>query len=329
MANDAIIVEGLKKHFGDVEALKGVDFRVPAGTVLGLLGPNGAGKTTALRILTTILKSDGGRAEVLGIDVASDPQGVRESIGLAGQYAAVDENLTGHENLRLMGKLTHMPKNAINARADELLQQFDLVDAAHRPVRTYSGGMRRRLDLAAALVHRPPVLFLDEPTTGLDPAARTDLWSVIEELVAAGTTVLLTTQYLEEADRLADYIVVIDHGTVIARGTSAELKATLGATIIEVAFDDDTHAHQAETALCEIGLCEVESTSHTVQLKVDDGARVVLQVVRALDEANLEPATLNIREPTLDDVFLTLTGHKAEEENGESQATKKKTRGAA
>jgi ABC-2 type transport system ATP-binding protein len=327
MANDAIIVEGLKKNFGDVEALKGVDFRVPAGTVLGLLGPNGAGKTTAVRILTTILQSDGGRAEVLGIDVASDPQGVRESIGLAGQYAAVDENLTGHENLRLMGKLTHMPKDSISARADELLRQFDLVDAANRPVRTYSGGMRRRLDLAAALVHRPPVLFLDEPTTGLDPRSRTDLWGVIEALVAQGTTLLLTTQYLEEADRLADHIVVIDHGSVIAEGTSAELKATLGATIIEVGFDDDAHARQAQNALCDIGLCDVEATSHTVQLKVDDGARVVLRVVRALDEANLEPSALNIREPTLDDVFLTLTGHKAEEENG--AAADSNARGAA
>ncbi len=311
MNDPAILAEGLEKRFGDVVALAGVDIAVPAGTVLGLLGPNGAGKTTAVRILTTILHPDAGRAEVLGVDVTADPKRVRASIGLAGQYAAIDENLTGRENLRLMGRLTHLPKASVLPRAAELLERFDLVDAADRPTKTYSGGMRRRLDLAAALVHRPPVLFLDEPTTGLDPRSRADLWQVIEELVADGATVLLTTQYLEEADRLADRISVVDHGRVIADGTAAELKAQLGNTIVEVTLVDPSRAGAAIDALGHIGIAELAPDGHSVAVRVNDAGRSLIDTVRALDAAGIEPADMSVREPSLDDVFLTLTGHRA------------------
>ncbi len=261
---DAIIVENLQKRFGSVVALDGVGFSVPTGTVLGLLGPNGAGKTTCVRVLTTILHPDSGRAEVLGLDVTRHAQAVRERIGLAGQYAAVDENLTGHENLRMIGRLSHLSKSVVQERSGELLERFALSDAADRPVRTYSGGMRRRLDLAAALVHRPPVLFLDEPTTGLDPSGRQDLWGVIEDLVSEGTTLLLTTQYLEEADRLAGSIVVIDHGRVIAEGTASELKATLGSTVVEVGFADAVTAKRAQTELAR-------HRTVRCRFRVDDG----------------------------------------------------------
>jgi len=309
VSDDVIAVDGLRKHFGTVVALDRIDLRVPRGTILGLLGPNGAGKTTTVRILTTILRPDEGQAKVLGHDVVRDAERVRTLIGLAGQYAAVDDNLTGRENLRLIGHLSHGRKAAVRPRADELLDRFSLTGAADRPARTYSGGMRRRLDLAAALVHRPPILFLDEPTTGLDPSGRSELWGVIEELVDDGTTVLLTTQYLEEADRLAHNIVVVDHGKVIAEGTAAQLKADLGNTIVEVRLADVAAARQASARLQPVGPAELMNDGVTVAVKVTDAGRSVVNVVRALDQDAIEPESVLVREPTLDDVFLHLTGH--------------------
>jgi ABC-2 type transport system ATP-binding protein len=311
MTDAAIVMEGLVKHFGDVVAVDGIDLEVPTGSVLGLLGPNGAGKTTTVRMLTTILRPDRGRATVLGLDVAKRPRAVRTVIGLAGQFAAVDGNLTGRENLRMVGELTHQPRASIGPRAAELLDRFDLAEAADRPVRTYSGGMRRRLDLAAALVHRPRVLFLDEPTTGLDPRSRMDLWSVIGELVADGTTLLLTTQYLEEADRLADRIVVIDDGRIIADGSAHELKGQLGTTVVEVRMSDSHAARQARRRLAQVGTTELADGDHTVAVNVTDSGRALLEVVRLLDQGRLPPESLAVREPTLDDVFLRLTGHAA------------------
>jgi daunorubicin resistance ABC transporter ATP-binding subunit len=312
MTENAIVVTDLKKSYGDVVALSGISFSVPAGTVFGLLGPNGAGKTTAIRILTTILHPDGGSASVLGHDVGRDADAVRRIIGLAGQYAAVDGLLTGRENLRMIGRLTHLPPDQIRKRAHELLVQFGLADAGDRPVRTYSGGMRRRLDLAAALVHRPPVLFLDEPTTGLDPQSRQDLWEMIRELVADGTTVLLTTQYLDEADRLAKAIVVVDQGRIIAQGTPAELKAKLGDTVIEMGFTDEETARRAESALEDVADEKAEREGPLIRLSSSAGARVLVDVLRRLDGAGLVPATLSVREPSLDDVFLSITGKHAE-----------------
>ncbi len=313
----AIVARDLVKVFGRgdkaVRAVDGVSLTVPAGTVLGLLGPNGAGKTTTVNMLTTLTRPTSGTATVAGIDVGRHPDAVRRSIGLAGQYAAVDPTLTGRENLELIGRLNHLPHAVARRRADEVLERFGLTGASGRRAKTYSGGMRRRLDLGAALVAEPPVLFLDEPTTGLDPRSRVQLWGVIAALVADGTTVLLTTQYMEEADRLADRIVVIDHGVVIAEGTAAELKGRLGATVVEAVFRDEPTAVRAAAALAGIGDHGDARTEGTaVRLDSSDGTRTLTEVVRALDDAGLRATTLGIREPSLDDVFLNLTGHRTE-----------------
>ncbi|MEU4037090.1 ATP-binding cassette domain-containing protein [Streptomyces collinus] len=310
----AIYAEGLVKTFGDVRALDGVDLDVPEGTVLGLLGPNGAGKTTTVRCLTTLLRPDSGRAVVAGVDVLKHPDAVRRSIGLSGQFAAVDEYLTGRENLQMVGQLYQMRAKAAKQRAAELLEQFHLADAADRPAKTYSGGMRRRLDLAAALVVSPPVMFMDEPTTGLDPRNRQQLWEVIKQLVSGGTTLLLTTQYLEEADHLAHDIAVVDQGRVIAQGTSDQLKARTGGERVEVVVHEREHIGSAAEVLRGFGKGDTTVEEHTRKLTVPvtGGAKLLAEVIRELDTRGIEIDDIGLRRPTLDDVFLSLTGHVAE-----------------
>ena len=334
----AILVEGLTKSFGNVHALRGIDLSVPHGTILGVLGPNGAGKTTAVRILTTLLQPDGGHAEVEGYDVVREAAAVRRSIGLSGQSAAIQEELTGRENLEIIGRLYHLRWAQARSRAVELLEQFGLMDAADRAAKTYSGGMQRRLDLAASLVGKPQVLFLDEPTTGLDPRSRLGMWDIIRTLVARGTTILLTTQYLDEADELADEIVVIDHGLVIAAGTAEELKGRAGGDVVEFTVPDRSRIPDAVKAITPLGEGEPHADLETGLVSTGVGGRgsdALIDAVRALDAAGVVTRGLTLRRPSLDDVFLTLTGHAAEEEaqpNGRRRRSRRRdldTRGAA
>jgi ABC-2 type transport system ATP-binding protein len=312
----AIRAERLVKKYGEVTALDGLDLEVEEGTVMGLLGPNGAGKTTTVRVLTTLLKPDSGHAEVAGVDVLQQPKQLRRRIGVSGQYAAVDEHLTGFENLDMVGRLYHLGRAASRERARELLDQFDLAKAAERQVKGYSGGMRRRLDLAGALVARPPVLFLDEPTTGLDPRGRVGMWDVIEDLVRGGTTLLLTTQYLEEADRLADKIAVIDQGRVIALGTADELKSQVGGERIENVLHDAAPLGAARELAAGLGIGEstVDERDRRLTVPVDGGSDDLVELLHRLGRARVGISEAGLRRPTLDDVFLALTGHAAEEE---------------
>jgi ABC-2 type transport system ATP-binding protein len=308
------IVRTFSSSGGEVRALDDVSLQVPTGQVFGLLGPNGSGKTTMVRILSTILSPTSGRALVAGFDVVKQAKQVRHHIGLAGQNATVDENLTGFENLRMVGLLNHLNKSYVVAKSRQLLENFGLSDAANRITKTYSGGMRRRLDLAAALVAEPPILFLDEPTTGLDPQSRQDLWGIIEHLVEGGTTVLLTTQYLEEADRLAKHLVVLDHGKIIAEGTSAQLKANLGTTVLSLTFPTTDDAQRAAALVADLSAKAANVEGSVIEMTVDNGPSVTADALRRIDGAGIALSGLALREPSLDDVFLNLTGHKAEDQ---------------
>jgi ABC-2 type transport system ATP-binding protein len=321
----AILADGLVKHYGKTKALDGLDLTVPTGTVYGLLGPNGAGKTTAVRILATLLRPDGGQARVLGRDVVADAPAVRRMIGLTGQYAALDEYLTGRANLIMIGQLSRLTARAAKARADELLEQFDLTAAASRAVKTYSGGMRRRLDLAASLIGRPAVLFLDEPTTGLDPSARALMWDIVRQLVADGTTLLLTTQYLDEADVLASRVAVIDGGKVIAEGPPTELKASVGGQRLLITLADESDAEAAATALAPFATTPVipTGTGRLIEAPVIASDGLATEVVRSLDAAGVKVSEISVRSASLDDVFLTLTGHVAEEKTAKTQQNEK------
>jgi len=310
----AFEIKDVYKYYGDVHALDGVSLKAEEGKIFGLLGPNGAGKTTIVRMLSTLLSPDKGSATVLGVDVTKEADKVRRSIGLAGQFAAVDEILTGRENIEMVGHLYHLHRKEVKLRAQDLLERLNLADAADRPVKTYSGGMRRRLDLGASLVVRPKVLFLDEPTTGLDPRTRLDLWQIIRDLVKEGASILLTTQYLEEADELADSITVIDHGKIIAEGTSDELKRQFGGDVIEFQLSNASDQDKAMRAVAAIGskLPSFDDSTLSISIPVRDGSKVLAEVVRALDAAHIEPALLSLHRPSLDDVFLSLTGKKTE-----------------
>ncbi|HET7474631.1 MAG TPA: ATP-binding cassette domain-containing protein [Dermatophilaceae bacterium] len=328
-ADPAVLARGLVKHYGQVKALDGVDLTVPQGTVVALLGPNGAGKTTAVRILTTLVKPTAGAATVAGVDVLRHPQEVRRHIGLSGQFAAVDEYLTGRENLEMVGRLYHLGAKRSRDRAAELLSQFRLEESADRMSKTYSGGMRRRLDLAGALVASPPVLFLDEPTTGLDPRSRVEMWDVIQTLVRGGTSLLLTTQYLEEADLLADHIVVIDHGRVIAEGTADELKAQVGGERLAVTVSDAAQLDRACTVLepLGVGAVVVEAHRRALLLPVSGGAATLTDALRRLDGDGIALDDVGLRRPTLDDVFLALTGHAARADDQDGQRDGRPRRG--